>query len=326
MARDFGFGDLKGHVGPRFTNEPLFDLARGKEPALSSGKRRIVYTDLHGDRGGINLDKAKRLVLLTIGNRLADKNVLKTPKADDVSFGCALHLNFLQTLVAKNGGDIRTGFPAGAVEANDALAEFDLAAGDPSVGNPAQIVTVIEIRDEELKITCVRLLRRRDVSDDGLEEGKHRVAGIIKFPLGESLLRTGIEMGEIELLIRGFQFQEELENHIEHLVWPSIFPIDLVDDDDGFKVVFHRLAQDKFRLRLRSIVSVYDEKNAIHHLHDAFDLASEIGMSRRIHDIDAVSIPAKSRVLGADCDSLFSFKIHGIHHALIHFLVGAESS
>ena len=60
MAGGFGLGDLERHVGARFTNEPLSDLARGDQLAFAAGERRIVDADLHRDRGRIDLHKGKR--------------------------------------------------------------------------------------------------------------------------------------------------------------------------------------------------------------------------------------------------------------------------
>ena len=105
----------------------------------------------------------------------------------------AFDLDLLQPFMAENRGDVRAGFPAVAVKANDALSDFDPAADDAPVGDAAEVVAVVEIRDEQLEIVCVRLLRRGNVLDDGLEERIHGLAGIVQFPLGEALLRAGVD-------------------------------------------------------------------------------------------------------------------------------------
>ena len=112
-------------------------------------------------------------------------------------------------------------------------------------------------------------------------------------------------IGKIELLVGGFQFDKKIENHIEHFVRPRVFPVDLVDDDDRFCFVLHRLAQNKARLRLRSIVRVDHEQHAVDHLHDALDFAAEIGVTGRVDDVDAITVPLKRGVLRANGDSLF---------------------
>ena len=94
----------------------------------------------------------------------------------------------------------------------------------------------------------------------------------------------------------------------------------------GLSLVLERLAQNEARLRLRSIVRIDHQQNAIDHLHDALDFAAEIGVAGRIDDVDAIAVPLKGGVLGADRDPFFALEIHRIHHALLDFLVGAEGA
>ncbi len=69
-----------------------------------------------------------------------------------------------------------------------------------------------------------------------------------------------------------------------------------------------------------------DEEHAIDHLHDALDLAAEIGVAGRVDDVDVIVVPAKGRVLRPDGDALFALEIHRIHDALLHLLVGAKGA
>ena len=105
---------------------------------------------------------------------------------------------------------------------------------------------------------------------------------------------------------------------------PLPFPagsVDLVDYDDGLEFVFKRFAQNKALLRLWSVAGVDHQKDAVHHFHDALDFAAEIGVTGCIDNVDAIAVPLKSRILGANGDSLFTLEIHRIHHALFDVLV-----
>ncbi len=66
------------------------------------------------------------------------------------------------------------------------------------------------------------------------------------------------------------------------------------------------------------------QKNAVHHLHDALDFAPEIGVARRVDDVDPITVPMESRVLRANRDSLLALEIHRVHHALLDLLIGAK--
>src|SRR5207248_196268 len=118
----------------------------------------------------------------------------------------------------------------------------------------------------------------------------------------------------------------EIKDEIEHLVWPGIFAIDLIDHYNRFRMVLQRLAQNEARLRLRTIVRVDDQQDAVDHLHDALDLAAEIGVARRVDDVDPIAVPLKGSVLRANGDSFFAFEIHRIHHPLLDLLIGAEGA
>ena len=63
-------------------------------------------------------------------------------------------------------------------------------------------------------------------------------------------------------------------------------PVDLVDDDDRRAAERERLAQHEARLRHRPVERVDDEQHAIDHAQDALDLAAEIGVARRVDDVD----------------------------------------
>ena len=120
------------------------------------------------------------------------------------------------------------------------------------------------------------------------------------------------------------EFDEEIENHVEDFVRTRVFAVDLVDDDDRLDLVLQRLAQNETRLRLWPIVRIDHQQNAVDHFHDPLDFAAEIGVARRIDDVDPITVPLKSGVLRANRDSFFALEIHRIHHALFDLLIGAK--
>src|SRR6266404_4404192 len=85
-------------------------------------------------------------------------------------------------------------------------------------------------------------------------------------------------------------------------------------------------SKTKSRLRLRTIVRVDDQKDAVHHLHDSLDFAAEIGVTRSIDDVDAITVPLEGGVLRANRNPLFTLEVHRIHHALLDLLVGTKGT
>ena len=85
-----------------------------------------------------------------------------------------LSLDLLQADVAEKRGDIRALALAVLVMQTIGVADLHAAADDAAVGDAAEVVAVVEVRDEHLEIAHVGLRRRRDVLDDRLEERLHR--------------------------------------------------------------------------------------------------------------------------------------------------------
>ena len=125
-----------------------------------------------------------------------------------------------------------------------------------------------------------------------------------------------------------FELDEEVEDHVEHLVRAGVFAVDLVDDDDRLGAVLERLLQHELRLRLRAVVRIDHEQHAVDHLHDALHLAAEIGVAGGVHDVHVVVVPAEGGVLRANRDALLPLEIHRVHDADLGGLgfVGAEGA
>ena len=80
---------------------------------------------------------------------------------------------------------------------------------------------------------------------------------------------------------------EQIKHFIDHRIRASIGTVDLVDHHDRAQALFQRLAQHKFGLQHRAFCRIGQQNDSIGHTQYAFDLTAEIGMSRRIDNIDA---------------------------------------
>ena len=89
----------------------------------------------------------------------------------------------------------------------------------------------------------------------------------------------------------------------------------------GFKPDLERLRHHEFGLRQRAFGGVDQHQRAVHHVEDALDLAAEIGVARRIDDVDAGVLPLHRGGLGQNGDAALALQIVGIHRALDHALV-----
>ena len=73
-------------------------------------------------------------------------------------------------------------------------------------------------------------------------------------------------------------------------------------------------------------MGIDDQKGSVHHFHDSFHFATEIGVARRIDDINPITVPLERGVFCANRNSFFALEVHRIHHPFLDFLVGTKST
>ena len=159
-----------------------------------------------------------------------------------------------------------------------------------------------------------------------VEERRHRVFGTLGLHRHPALLGGAVENGKIELLVAGIESGEEVEDLVDHLDMALVGPIDLVDDDDRPETDLQRLRQHELGLRHRAFGGIDEQHRAIDHVEDALDLAAEIGMARRVDDVDAALLPGERGHLGKDGDAALALEVVGIHGPLGNLLIVAKGA
>ena len=164
--------------------------------------------------------------------------------------------------------------------------------------------------------------------DDQLEQRRQIAARLREVRHGPAVAPGGEQGREIELLLAGIEQGEQVENLVVHLGGARVGAIDLVDDDDRLQPARQRLADDELGLRHRPLGGIDQHEDAVHHAEDALDLAAEIGVARRVDNVDAHVPPAGPPVdrgaFGEDRDAALALEIVRIERALGDLLVGAE--
>ncbi len=139
--------------------------------------------------------------------------------------------------------------------------------------------------------------------DDGPKKRRHVLVVFVQLAQRETIFRAGVNDWEIELFVARFQFDEEIEDHVDNASCGRAFSRSiLLITTIGLSLVLQRFAQDKTRLRLRTVVCIDHKQHAVHHFHDPLDFAAEIRMARRVHDVDPITVPLKGGVLRANGD------------------------
>ena len=104
----------------------------------------------------------------------------------------------------------------------------------------------------------------------------------------------------------------------------GVGPVDLVDGDDRPEPERQRFPGDEPGLRHRALGRVHQDQHPVHHAENPLDLAAEVRVARRVHDVDLDALPAHRGVLGQDGDPALALERVRVHHPLFHLLVGAE--
>ena len=102
--------------------------------------------------------------------------------------------------------------------------------------------------------------------------------------------------------------------------------IDLVHDDQWHEPPLERLAQHEPRLRQWALRRVHQQDDPVDHRERPLHLAAEIGVARRVDDVDQQVLVVNRRVLRQDGDTALALEVGVVHHALDQALVDAEGA
>ena len=262
--------------------------------------------------------------VLDVGDRLADGDVLDAGQADDVAGRRVGDVDAAQAFEGEELGDLRLLDAAVELADGDRVADLDPPVEDAADRDASEVVARVEVGDEHLQRRIGIAPRRRHAVDDGVEERPQVLAR-----LGDAHARgpgpgARVEHREVDLLLVRVEVDEEVVDLVEDFLRPRVRPVDLVDDDERRQPALERLAQHEARLRQRAFGRVDQQQHAIDHRQRALDLAAEVGVARRVDDVDQDVVVVDGGVLGEDRDAAFALEVGVVHHPLGHPLVGAE--
>ena len=143
-----------------------------------------------------------------------------------------------------------------------------------------------------------------------------RTRGVERHP---AVAARAVEHREVELLVGRVEVGEEVEDLVQHVVVALVGAVDLVDGDDRAHAALQRLGDHELGLRQRAFGGVDQHDDAVDHVEDALDLAAEVGVARRVDDVDARVLPDDRRALGEDGDAALALEVVGVHRALATF-------
>jgi len=206
------------------------------------------------------------------------------------------------------------------------LHRLESALVDAPDADASHVRGVVERADLQLQRRGGITLVRRHVPQDGVEQRREVGAGRTLVERGPAVQARGEDDREVELLLGGAQLVEQVEGGIDHVVGARAGAVDLVDHDDGLEAQRQRLLRDEAGLRHRAFHRIDQQQHAVDHRQHALHLAAEVGVPRRVDDVDVRALPLHRAVLRKDGDAALAFEVAAVHHPFGDFLVRAEGA
>ena len=94
-VRALGLFDTQGNVGVQLAEQTVSDVAGGDILTFLSGKRRVVYDKVHGDRRLGDLLERNRLRVFRCADRISDVDISDTGDRNDRTDLCLGHFYFI---------------------------------------------------------------------------------------------------------------------------------------------------------------------------------------------------------------------------------------
>ena len=79
-------------------------------------------------------------------------------------------------------------------------------------------------------------------------------------------------------------------------------------------------------MRKWAFAGVDKKQHGINHRKTTFDLATKVGVTGGVDDVDLGALVDNRGVLGEDRDALFTFQVHRVHDSVVYVLVFSKKS
>ena len=131
-------------------------------------------------------------------------------------------------------------------------------------------------------------------------------------------------MREIKLFIIGAKVCEKIKHLIKGAIRLGIGFINLVQNNDWPQTQSKRLGCHKFSLWHRAFGGIDQQDNTVHHAQNTLNLTAEIGVARRVDDIDPLACPFERCAFGQNRNAAFAFDVIAVHRPFGHGLIFAK--
>ncbi len=263
-----------------------------------------------------------------IGHGVPDPDLLGASDADDLAGPCVLDLGALESVVHVEPDDLGRHHLALVAKDRDRVSLAGNPRGNAPDRQATHVVVVVEVVDEHLQRGQLAFRRRRYVLENGVEQRLQvlRLERARDGVGGPSLAGDAVQHGEVNLALVGAEVDVERVDEVKDLLGPRVLPVDLVDDEHRWQAQGESLGEHESSLREGSLGGVDEQEDPVDEPQRSLDLAPEIGMARRVDDVDLHPLPSDGRVLGEDGDALLALQVVRVHDSVDHQLVRPEDA
>ena len=261
-----------------------------------------------------------------IGDRLADRHVRQSGKRDDVAGPGLVGRDAIERLGDEELGHTRVLDRAVRAAPRDLRALAQRPVMDAQQCEPPDVRACVEVRDERLQRMVGVVRGCRDRREDRVEERLEAVRELVGGEAGVAGARVRVDDRKLDLLLGRVEVEEELVDLVDDFLDARVGPVDLVDDEHDGQLQLERLPEHEPGLRQRSFGRVDEQQHAVDHRQGALDLAAEVGVPRRVDDVDLRVAEPHRGVLGEDRDPLLALEVGRVHDALADVLVFPEGA
>ena len=132
--------------------------------------------------------------------------------------------------------------------------------------------------------------RRGHMADDQVEQRGEVVAGHVHVQRGPARTARGVDVREVQLLVRGANGGEQVEGLVVHAVGIGVGAVDLVDEHNRADTLRERLAQHGLGLHADTADAVDDDEGTISDTESSSDFRGKVHVTGRIDKIDQEGI------------------------------------
>ena len=303
----------QGQVLLQFLLQTVVDVTRGYIFALLAKEGRIVDGKEHRHGRLVDGNRRQSLWILGIAQCVANLKLLQADDGTDVATAHAFGADVGHTLERVEFLDLGLLHCTVAMGNRHLHTVLQFAAMHATYGDTALITGVVETRDQHLG-RAIKVFRRGNHLNDLIQQISNVVRRRLPVLTHPAVLGRTVDDGEVQLVFRRIEREHQVEHHLVDFLRATVGLVHLVHHHDGLQANLEGLLQHEARLGHRALEGIDEQQTAVGHIQHALHLAAEVGVSRRINDIDLHPFPGDTHILRKDRDAALTLQVVGVEH------------